>query len=108
MVRFKHYRSGRLYGIQYWFDRVNDQLPEHAHDASTFHNIVCLGGVVFLIYHDGEPHRIGAGEIYDFDGSRRHRIVAASPDSVIINFYLNGMPEGYDRLPPEELQGVVE
>jgi quercetin dioxygenase-like cupin family protein len=107
MVRFKHYRSGGLYGIRYWFDSVGDAIPEHAHDTTTTHNITVLAGMVDLVR--GSTHRLlTAGEVFDFDGAERHRIEAVKAASSILNLYLNGIPPGYDTLPAHELQGTLE
>lgn len=107
MLTFKHYRSGSLYGIRYCFSCAGEAVPEHMHDETTAHNIVVLQGQVNLTFDQGDFKTLSAGDICDFDWSRPHRIVASEP-STIINFFLNGMPEGYDRLPPSELDGVIE
>jgi mannose-6-phosphate isomerase-like protein (cupin superfamily) len=107
MLTFKHYRSGSLYGIQYRFTCPGEALPEHAHDETTAHNIIVMQGQVNLTFDNGDFQTLNAGDICDFDCSRPHRIIASGP-AVIINFYLNGMPEGYDRLQLSELDGVIE
>ena len=106
MTRFKHYSSGRLYGIQYWFEQPGDEIPEHAHDSTLAHNILVLSGEVMLVMADGQRRHIESGQILDFDWSKRHRIVAKS-SAIIVNFMLNGIPEGYDRLPSSELEGTL-
>lgn len=107
MTRFEHYQSGKLYGIRYWFDKDGDGIPEHAHDPVLAHNIIVLKGTV--LFEAGLNHRVTlhAGEVFDFDWSRRHKITAITPASVL-HVFLHGQPEGYDRLPPEELRGVLE
>lgn len=106
MITFKHYRSGDLYGLQYWFGAVGDALPEHAHDATMVHNVIVLAGAVDVTFPDDVRH-LEAGVVFDFDGTRRHRIIATVP-AMILNLYLNGMPEGYDRLPAHELEGIMK
>jgi len=82
-------------------------VPAHAHDISSAHNIVCMSGAVHLVFDDGENLRVLAGEILDFNWSRRHSIVAASP-ALILNLFLHGIPPGYDQLADAELEGVLE
>jgi quercetin dioxygenase-like cupin family protein len=107
MLTFKHYRSGSLYGVEYHFTCAGETVPEHAHDETTAHNIVVMQGQVTLTFDNGTFRTLSAGDICDFDCSRRHRIVGNGP-ATIINFFLNGMPEGYDRLPAHELEGYVK
>lgn len=107
MLRFKYYNSGQVYGILYTFESAGETLPEHAHDASTAHNIIVLEGQLNLVFGDDDFRTINAGEIVDFDWSRRHRIISSTP-SIILNLFLYGMPEGYDTLPAHELEGVLK
>jgi len=105
MTRFEHYSSGQLYGVRYWFDQEGDDIPEHAHPAPLSHNIVVLAGEIRLLI--GGEQRVGrAGDILDFDWAKRHRIVACGP-AAILNLFLCGMPDGYDRLPQQELKGTL-
>lgn len=107
MTRFEHYRAGRLYGIKYTFERLRDQITEHTHVPSQAHNIIVLKGRVWLAERF-QVRLLQAGTVLDFEWGEPHQIVAAEDDSQILNLYLNGMPEGYDRLPPEELVGVAD
>lgn len=104
MIFFNHYRSGKLYGIQYQMPG-GESLPEHAHDSRTSHNIIVLRGHVVLLMENHAEH-LFQGEVFDFDGSVRHKITAME-ESEILNLFVNGMPDGYDRLPQSELQGVI-
>lgn len=105
MTRFKHYRSGGLYGIQYWFDAMGDGIPEHAHDEELLHNIIVLEGTV--VFATAERARaLTAGTVFDFDGKQRHKITALGKASVL-HLFLNGIPNGYDGLPESELEGVL-
>lgn len=107
MLRYKYYRSGQVYGILYTFERAGEALPEHAHDASTAHNIIVLQGQLNLVFGDDDFRTMNAGEVVDFDWTRRHRIIASTA-AVILNLFLNGTPEGCDSLPAHELEGVIE
>lgn len=104
MIFFKHYRSGKLYGIQYQMP-AGESLPEHAHDSRTSHNIIVLRGHVVLSVEDHAEH-LFQGEIFDFDGTCRH-VITAIEYSEILNLFVNGIPDGYDRLPQSELRGVI-
>jgi quercetin dioxygenase-like cupin family protein len=106
MLRYKYYHSGRVYGILYTFESGGEALPEHVHDASTAHNIIVLQGQLKLVFGDEDFRTINAGDIVDFDWTRRHRIVACST-AVILNLFLHGMPEGFDEIPESELEGVM-
>jgi quercetin dioxygenase-like cupin family protein len=108
MLRYRYYRSGQVCGILYTFEHAGEALPEHSHDdVSTAHNIIALEGQVNLVFGADDFRTINAGEIVDFDGTRRHRIIASTA-AVILNLFLSGTPEGYDRLPPSELEGVIK
>ena len=106
MLRYKYYHSGRVYGILYTFECAGECLPEHAHDASTAHNIIVLHGQLKLVFGDDDFRVISAGEVVDFDWTRRHRIIASTA-AVILNLFLHGMPDGYDEIPENELEGVM-
>jgi quercetin dioxygenase-like cupin family protein len=107
MISFQHYRSGTLYGIQYWFGSVGDALPEHAHDPTTVHNVVLLCGSVDVTF-GAHVVRLTPGVVFDFDGTQRHRVIANTAHSSVLNLYLHGIPPGYDALPAHELQGTLE
>lgn len=83
-----------------------DEIPEHAHDDSTLHNIVVLQGEVTLL--EGESRtRLLAGVMHDFDGRKAHKIICESEHAVICNMFLNGIPHGYSELPESEHQGTL-
>jgi quercetin dioxygenase-like cupin family protein len=106
MTRFKHYRSGALYGIRYWFDGTGDCIPAHIHEITHAHNIVVLEGSVMF---STEQHAIPlvAGTVFDFDWTQRHKISALERASVL-HLFLNGMPQGYDSLPAHEIEGELK
>lgn len=107
MLRYKYYHSATVYGILYTFESAGEALPEHAHDESTAHNIIVLQGRLKLVFDDEDFRTINAGDIVDFDWTRRHRIIASTPPAVILNLFLHGMPEGFDEIPENELEGVM-
>ncbi|HXN95986.1 MAG TPA: cupin domain-containing protein [Candidatus Acidoferrales bacterium] len=98
MTHFQFYRSGALFGIRYRFE-AGESLPAHVHDATSVHNTIVLKGSCDFV-EEGRTVRLSAGEVFDFDGTVRHRIVANEPCE-ILNLFLNGEPEGYDTLPAE-------
>lgn len=104
-ARFDWYRSGRLFGIRYVL-LVGDAIPRHEHMEETLHNIIVLAGEVRLEF-EVEHQRLYAGEVIDFDGTRPHRIVGVAIKSVLLNLFLNGIPEGYAELPPSEHSGYL-
>lgn len=106
MTRFEHYQSGALYGIRYWFEVPGDCIPTHSHDSTHAHNIVVLAGsVMFSTENQATP--LLPGTVFDFDWTLRHKITALEKAEVL-HLFLNGRPEGYERLPPHELRGTLE
>lgn len=105
MIRFNWYRSGALFGIRYQMDE-GDEIPQHVHDDTALHNIMVLHGMVAL--HAGEYRTLlMTGIVHDFDGSKPHKIVCQSDHAVILNLFLQGMPQGYAELPESEHEGTL-
>jgi mannose-6-phosphate isomerase-like protein (cupin superfamily) len=107
MTRFEHYLSGSVFGIKYVFDTAEDGLPWHAHTDLDAHNVCVLNGHVNVVFAT-ETVYLGAGDLYDFDGSRRHSIQALTPGAMILNLFRNGQPEAYRTLPESELKGEFD
>jgi len=106
VTRFEHYQSGALYGIRYWFEATGDCIPTHAHDSTHAHNIIVLSGSVMLSTERGAVALL-TGRVFDFDWFLQHKITALEKAEVL-HLFLNGRPEGYERLPPHELRGILE
>lgn len=106
-THYQHYRSGQLYGIHYRFDAKGDGIPPHEHDPVLAHNIIVLTGRVQLQVHGDPPRELNAGDVVDFDWTKRHGIFALEAGSSVLHLMLNGMPEGYDRLPESDLRGHI-
>lgn len=104
MTQFQHYLSGKVFGIKYIFDLVGDGLPYHIHKSDTAHNVVMMRGSVKVVF-DHHTVYLREGDVFDFDGSLNHGIIAMEPDSCILNLFLNGQPEEYKLLPESELSG---
>lgn len=106
MTHFKWYRSGQLFGIKYTLE-LGDSIPRHAHGPETLHNIIVLKGEVRLEFSPVEHIYLYAGQVYDFDGERSHRIEGVAKQSIILNLFLNGIPDGYADLPQSERSGYL-
>jgi hypothetical protein len=109
-THFKHYKSGKIFGIIYSFDKAGDGIRMHMHPTEDMeHNTVVLNGSILLYGPNGSFQRlVKTGQILDFDSTLPHEIAALEDGTVIINTFLQGQPEGYDELPPHELQGTLE
>jgi len=103
MIHYTWYRSGSLFAMRYEMSR-GSRLKEHAHTPDTLHNVCVLSGQIE--FYGERFHRLSPGDIFDFDGSKLHTILAVE-DSVIINYFLNGIPPGYAELPLSEHSGTI-
>jgi quercetin dioxygenase-like cupin family protein len=100
-MRYQHYISGDLFGIRYWFES-GESLPNHSHERESLHNIIVLKGRCRFV---GETTKeLEAGEVFDFDGTKRHTIEAMGPCEVI-HMFLHGEPLSYKSLPASERSG---
>lgn len=106
-THFKPYRSGQVYGTLYTFDAVGDGLPEHHHADIELHNIVVLQGAVDFI-QGWAVSRLVQGDVFDFDGTRKHLVIAREPGTRLLNLFLNGRPAAYDAIDPAEFTGQIE
>jgi quercetin dioxygenase-like cupin family protein len=105
MIHQLHVKSGDVFGIKYTFQYRGEGIPMHRHDVTHAHNVTVLLGSIVLYGSEGSnPIKATAGDVIEFDWSQPHEIAALEPNTVIFNQFLNGQPEGYDRLPPEELE----
>lgn len=94
-MRYDHYQSGSLYGIRYVF-KEGERLWPHAHEresADQAHNIIVLKGSV--IFDGLERKVLTAGDVFDFDGSQAHSILALEPDTVTFHLMLHGAPASF-------------
>lgn len=100
------YRSGGLFGFHYLFEQAGDGLRKHVHTDETAHNVIVLLGSV-AVNITGEPSKIlRQGNVFDFDWTREHYLVALEPNSLVLSLMLFGIPAGYKDLPETELHGV--
>ena len=104
-IKFRWYRSGKLFGIRYEMEQ-GDALPVHSHEDETLHNVIVVAGTVALVLPDSEITAT-AGNVVDFDGTARHTVRCESRHATILNMFLNGIPDGYDTLPETEHQGTL-
>lgn len=97
MIFYRYYRSEKVTGMHYEM-QAGDSIPMHTHVADTAHNIIVLRGAVQV--HGEIPDVVlRAGDVLDFDSSKKHQIDAISDNTEILNLFINGEPENYDRLP---------
>lgn len=104
MTHFKHYRSGKIYGVRYDFDEPGDGIPHHDHGTDLAHNIVVMKGSIILDIA-GDRVKLEAGDIYDFDWTKRHAESALESRTSVLHIFLNGRPRDYETLPPSALAG---
>lgn len=100
------------YGILYRFPKKGQGLPMHAHNGSTEnlqHAILCTQGRV-AVYGPGKTGyvELAAGEDLRFDSAQPHEVAALQDRSHVLNIFTQGRPEGYDKLPSDELDSSVE
>jgi hypothetical protein len=100
------------YGILYRFSKRGQGLPMHAHTGAIEnlrHAVLCTQGRV-AIYGPGKSNyvELAAGEDLRFDSSQPHEVAALQDQSHVLNIFEYGRPEGYDKLPPEELDSSVD
>jgi hypothetical protein len=79
---------------EYHFDRPGDGLPMHQHGKDQEHDVLCVQGRVSVVHTTGAA-LLKAGERAVFDSTRFHTVIALEPDSVVLNTYLNGPPDGF-------------
>lgn len=110
MTHFKWYRSGKLFGIRYDFDKAGDGLPTHSHGDETAHNVIVLRGrIIFINGRRGDPQIIlTPGMIFDFEWRNNHTIFAGEDDSSVLHMFLNGCPKDYNNMPASEQSGSFE
>jgi hypothetical protein len=101
MIRWNtEFRDGP--GVRYEFENAGERLREHQHrDPITEHNVACLEVL------NGEEHLVQAGEVFDFDSSQPHDVVAKIPNTITFHRYINGPPPDYLNPAPEYQSGVM-
>jgi quercetin dioxygenase-like cupin family protein len=107
MIHQLHIPTANSYGIQYTFSAIADGFPMHTHAPADAHDVLVITGSISL-YVDGNKITAIAGQHLMFDCSKPHEIGALEANTTILNSFLHGMPEGYDTLPPEELEWTRE
>jgi hypothetical protein len=80
----------------------------HTHDAGQAHDVTVVYGSIAIYCADTETIVVKCGERLTFDWSRPHEIEALESNTVIRNEYINGMPQGYDKLLAHELNTTFE
>ena len=94
----------------YSFPNRGDGIPMHAHAHPALeHSVRCILGRV-AVYSLGRTwaRELAPGDELVFDSSRPHEICALEDGSCVLNVFAHGRPDGYDKLPPHELDRDVE
>lgn len=91
MMQSEPYISGSLWGVCYSFDSVGEGLQTHRHLAPEAHNIIVLEGKV-LFHSEGVEKELTAGEVFDFDWGRPHRVDILEAPARLLNLCLHGQP----------------
>ena len=103
MIHFKYEFEGPRWGCRYIFKNRFDKIPTHSHPPHLEHNITVVRGSVLT-----NNVILKKGDIYEFDGTKPHSIMALCPDTEILNVYKHGIPPGYLQVPKEQLEGTVD
>ena len=104
-MRYDHYQSGSLYGIRYVF-REGERLWPHAHEGETAdqaHNVIVLKGSVR--FEGASFNILVAGDVFDFDGSQAHAIVALEPGTTTLHLMLHGAPASFADYTEDQRHG---
>ena len=100
-------QMGPIEALVYAFDRAGEGLMMHKHDALSAHDVQVIQGSV-VIYGEVPDCILRVGYPYKFDWSKNHQIVALENNTVIVNRFLNKIPEGYRNIPADKRSGVFE
>lgn len=107
-TRFKHVLDGDRFGINYRFDLVDDGLPRHKHEDWDSHTVEVHEGAVMIVYCGGAQWDALLPGTHRIAWDLQHQIIALHDKTEITNWWVNGQPEHYKNLPPEELEGSFD
>lgn len=86
----------KAFGPEYEFSEFYDEVPWHQHPPEPEHDIECLAGWL-RVEVTGEVSRfLIPGDVLRFNGRKRHRVVALSPNSVCFN-RMHELPDDYQE-----------
>jgi hypothetical protein len=77
-------KAGKLTGIVYLFEKANDVLERHFHEAGTGHITVVSSGSVRII-GDGWEKEVKIGGVIDLPDAQAHEIIALEDHTKIVN-----------------------
>lgn len=77
-------RVGKLTGVVYLFEKTNDILTRHFHEAGTGHITVVSSGSVRVI-GDGWEKELKVGNVMDLPDGQSHEIIALEDNTKIVN-----------------------
>lgn len=88
-VRVEQYGSGHTVGAIYEVDVVGEGIRMHRHPPEMAHNVIVLRGSVLVYGPEGSGCKhLSAGDVWDFDWSQWHEIMALEPNTKIFNVSL--------------------
>jgi hypothetical protein len=79
----------------------------HQHDSTSAHDVQVIQGSI-IIYGEVPDCVIRVGFPYKFDWTKNHQIVALEDNTVIVNRFINKIPNEYRNLPADKRRGVFE
>jgi quercetin dioxygenase-like cupin family protein len=77
-------RTGKLTGIVYLFEKTNDVLERHFHEAGMGHITVVSSGSVKII-GEGWEKEVKTGGVVDLPDREWHEIIALEDNTKIVN-----------------------
>lgn len=83
-LRSSELKAGKLTGVVYLFEKANDVLERHFHEAGTGHITVVSSGSVRII-GDGWEKELKIGNVMDLPDHESHEIIALEDNTKIVN-----------------------
>jgi quercetin dioxygenase-like cupin family protein len=77
-------KAGKLTGVVYLFEKTNDVLGRHFHEAGMGHITVVSSGSVRII-GDGWKKELKIGNVIDLPDNQSHEIIALEDNTKIVN-----------------------
>jgi quercetin dioxygenase-like cupin family protein len=83
-LRSSELKAGKLTGVVYLFEKANDILERHFHEAGAGHITVVSSGSVRII-GDGWEKELKIGNVMDLPDHESHEIIALEDNTKIVN-----------------------
>ena len=78
------FKAGKLTGVVYLFEKTNDVLERHFHEAGMGHITVVSSGSVKIV-GDGWEKEVKIGGVIDLPDGQSHEIIALENNTKIVN-----------------------